>query len=216
MQRARSDNAKDQRRQILLMAALDEFFDKGFNAARMEDIAARATLSKGTLYLYFDSKQALFKALIEDVAIPVVSDTLAQAANYHSAPQALQNILRSVARAIHTTPLPKLVKVIIADGRMFPELVVFYRAQVVDKMLGKLEALLAMGVANGEWHCDDTVNTARLIVAPILFSVIWNMVFAVNNANGRSSDALNIDSLFDLHFLHINRILSLKPELNHE
>ena len=62
MKRARSDEAKDERRAQLLDAALDEFFEKGFSAARMDDIARRAKLSKGTLYLYFDSKKAMFQA----------------------------------------------------------------------------------------------------------------------------------------------------------
>ena len=70
MRRARSEDAKDERRQLLLSAALDEFFERGFSAARIEDIAQRASLSKGTVYLYFDSKEALFLALIEDLATP--------------------------------------------------------------------------------------------------------------------------------------------------
>ena len=70
MLRARSDEAKDERRQALLGAALDEFFEKGFTATRMDDIARRAKLSKGTLYLYFDSKEAMFRSLIESFALP--------------------------------------------------------------------------------------------------------------------------------------------------
>jgi AcrR family transcriptional regulator len=73
MKRARSDDAKDERRQALLLVALDEFFQKGFTAARMDDIARRAGLSKGTLYLYFESKEALFTALIETLAMPNLS-----------------------------------------------------------------------------------------------------------------------------------------------
>ena len=70
MQRARSQTDKDARRQLLLQAALDEFFERGFAAARMEDIARRVDLSKGTVYLYFKSKDDLFRALIEEHALP--------------------------------------------------------------------------------------------------------------------------------------------------
>ena len=76
MQRARSEAAKDTRRQALLTAALDEFFERGFAAARMDDIARRAGFSKGTLYLYFDSKEALFASLIETFALILFALTL--------------------------------------------------------------------------------------------------------------------------------------------
>ena len=72
MKRARTKKAKDERRLALLRAGLDEFFERGFTAARMDDISKRAGLSKGALYLYFSSKEELFKSLVEEYAVPNV------------------------------------------------------------------------------------------------------------------------------------------------
>jgi AcrR family transcriptional regulator len=96
MQRAVTEHAKDRRRSSLLKAALDEFFHQGFKRARMEDIARGAGLSRGTLYLYFTSKQALFMALFEEVAIVTVSTVSKQAMGAASAPQALQQLMQSI------------------------------------------------------------------------------------------------------------------------
>ncbi|NCP65361.1 MAG: TetR/AcrR family transcriptional regulator [Paraglaciecola sp.] len=213
-QRARTDLAKDQRRMSLLMAALDEFFEKGFSAARMQDIAKRVHLSKGTLYLYFDSKQALFKALIEEVALPTLTTTLQQSIGDQPAPAALKALMQNVTRVIRHSPLPRIVKVIIADGKAFPDLVSFYRTQVLDRVFTLIDSLLQKGVQQGHWYCLDTALSARLVVAPILFSVIWRMVFEADEYGLPDQQAkLDLDALLQLHTNNLLLILATKPEL---
>ena len=212
-QRARTEKDKDQRRSTLLLAALNEFFEKGFNAARMEDIAKHAGLSKGTLYLYFANKDALFKALIEEVAIPTIGNTSQQVLAASSGKQALQLLMQNIAHVIRTTPLPKLVKVIIADGKAFPELVQFYREQVLNRVFALLETLITRSVESKEWHCNDIPMTARLIVAPIIFSVVWRMVFEHSD---EQHNKLDIDTLFKLHTHYLVQVLSTNLEINHD
>jgi AcrR family transcriptional regulator len=209
MQRARTDQDKDQRRTTLLHAALNEFFNKGFTAARMEDIAKHAGLSKGTLYLYFSNKEALFKALIEEVAIPTIGNTSQRVLASKNGNQALQFLMQSIAQVIRETPLPKLVKVIIADGKAFPELVQFYREQVLNRVFTLLETLISRSVKSKEWQCTDIPMTARLIVAPIIFSVVWRMVF--EHADNQQSK-LDIDALFKLHTRYLLQVLSTNSE----
>jgi AcrR family transcriptional regulator len=96
----------------------------------MEDIARMTGLSKGTLYLYFASKQYLFKALIEEIAIPALSST-SKWAIAASAPQALEQLMGSMPKLVRTLSLPTLLKVLISDARVFPDLAVFYKEQVI-------------------------------------------------------------------------------------
>ncbi|MDP5041358.1 MAG: TetR/AcrR family transcriptional regulator [Paraglaciecola sp.] len=209
MQRARTEQAKDQRRNTLLHAALNEFFDKGFTAARMEDIAKLAHVSKGTLYLYFANKQDLFRALIEEIAVPTINLTSQEVLATKTGEQALQFLLQSIAHIIRNTPLPKLVKVIIADGKAFPELVTYYREQVLNRMFSLLETIITKAVEAKEWQCSDIPMTARLIIAPVIFSVVWRMVFESSN---EQQNMLDLDALIALHTKHLLVILKVNWE----
>jgi AcrR family transcriptional regulator len=199
--RARTEQAKDKRKLVLLHAALDEFFERGFNAARMEDIAKRASLSKGTLYLYFNSKQALFQALIEEIALPTLGRTSQLAEEASSATEALTRLMTYIPQIIRNSPMPKLMKVLLADSRAFPELVLLYKQQVIEKALTMIEGILQRGSSAGEWQVDDVHLTARLVVAPMIFSVIWRVTFEnIALAEGQDNRSeLDLEGLFALH-----------------
>lgn len=221
MQRARSEQDKEQRRNSLLNAALNEFFNKGFNAARMEDIAKQANVSKGTLYLYFDNKQSLFKSLIEEVAIPTINITSQNVLAKPSGEQALQFLMKSIATVIRETPLPKLVKVIIADGSAFPELVQLYREQVLNRIFSLLETLITRSVDAKEWQCQNISMTARLIVAPVIFSVVWRMVFEAPNTQtieqrNQETNKLDLEALFQQHTDYLLQVLQVEKDTDNE
>ncbi len=206
MLRARTDQAKDQRRQVFLHAALDEFFERGFTAARMDDIARRAGLSKGALYLYFDSKEALFTALVTTIAIPNVERIEGFAASAVSASAGIHALLSHIPHIIRETQLPRFMKVLIADSGVFPEVVSNYRRQVIDRALKAITSLLEYGHSNGEFKVDNPALTTRLLVAPMIFSSIWSVVFETD------PDAhIDFDALFALHERMLLRALS--PEL---
>ncbi len=204
MQRARSDKAKHERRKLYLAVALDVFFERGFAAARMEDIAKRAGVSKAAIYLYFDSKEALFNALVDAVAVPNVR-RLEEMAAMQSATQALRAFLAFAPGVIRDTPLPKIVKVLIADAGVFPGVVIRYRQQVIDRILTAIASILERGRMSGEMKVNDVHLTARLVVAPVIFSAIWRMVFETDAAT-----RLDLNALFAEHENMLFRALSVK------
>lgn len=204
MRRARTSQAKDQRRQAMLNAALDEFFERGFTAARMDDIARRAGLSKGTLYLYFESKEALFGALIDSIALPNVTRMEEFLAAAPSARAALHALMGFLPQLIRDTPVPRIAKVLIADAGAFPEVVQRYRHQVIDRILAAVTALLERGRDSGELVVDDPRLTARLVVAPVAFSAIWRVVFETDPAA-----RVDLDALFATHERMLLRALGM-------
>ena len=194
MKRARTQEAKDARVQLLLDAALDEFVERGFSAARMDDIAARANLSKGTLYIYFDSKEALFNGLIDAVALPKLDQIRQLAASSSSFDAVLTGFSTFAQAAIQESKLPRLLKVLIGESNNFPDTVRRYRRDVVDRVLAVFANLLRDAAARGEINVADPELTARLVVSPVIFSAIWQIVFA------QSDEAeVDLDALFNLH-----------------
>ncbi|WP_416307591.1 TetR/AcrR family transcriptional regulator [Neptunicella sp. SCSIO 80796] len=183
MQRARTAIAKDKRREVLLESALDEFFDKGFKAARMDDIAARADLTKGTLYLYFASKEALFNALVDNIAIPNVEVIEKITAVQQTSCQAIEQFCHMAPSLLTHSKLPKMMKILISDAGVFPELVERYRQQVIDRVLDAMTKVLEKGAKSGELRVDNPSLTARLVVAPVVLSAIWQVVFARTTDN---------------------------------
>jgi AcrR family transcriptional regulator len=192
--RATTDKAKDERRQAILAAALDEFFERGFKAARMDDIARRAGLSKGALYLYFDTKEALFSALVDAYAVPSVQRIEAIVAGAPSAAAAIHALTAFAPAIIDETPLPRVLKVLIADAGNFPELAAQYRRAVIDRGLAALAGLIEHGGKGGAFEAVDAQLAARLIVAPVLLAAIWKVVFE------RDGEApIDLQALFRLH-----------------
>jgi len=205
MQRARSDDAKDERRQVLLAAALEVFVEKGFAAARMDDIARAASLSKGTLYLYFTSKEDLFAAVLRDVALPnveIVEDMMGTAP---SVSEALDGLARFAPYMIRETRLPQIMKLLISEAGVFPEIVQAYRRDVLDRLLAGMAALLARARDAGQIDVGDPKLAARLVVAPIAFSGIWHIVFEQNGA-----EPVDIPALLAMHVDHLKRALNLR------
>ncbi|MEZ5985350.1 MAG: TetR/AcrR family transcriptional regulator [Hyphomonas sp.] len=194
MLRARSNEAKDERRQALLGAALDEFFEKGFAATRMDDIARRAGLSKGTLYLYFGSKEALFQGLIETLATPNLKIVETITSQSTSLKDALTRIRQFAPFLVQQTDLPRLMKVLIGDSHLFPDVVRAYREDLIDRVLSMITTLLQRAHDTGEAIIDTPALTARLLMAPMIFSAMWQAVF-----NQKSEADIDLDELFRIH-----------------
>lgn len=201
--RAITDEAKATRRDALLDAALDEFFERGFAGTRMDDIARRAGVSKGTVYLYFESKEELFQALIASVTSPRIEEIEAIAANAASVFTALQQIAIFAPIMIRESNLPRLLKVIVGDSHLFPEIVTRHRKNVVERILAAISGMLEAGAARGEIATEDPSLTARLVIAPIVMSGMWQAVF------GRDADAhVDLEAMFQIHLHMVTRALS--------
>ena len=180
---ARWRRRKDARPQEILEAALAVFAEKGFAAARMEEIATRARVSKGTIYLYFESKEAMFKALVHEMAASRLAG-FADLAREHQGPIAplLGGILRNLGAFIATSDLVVLPKIVIGEAGNFPDLARIYRKEVVERGLSLFAGILQAGMDRGEFRKVPVQHAVRLCIAPLLLAAIWRTTFAREDA----------------------------------
>lgn len=171
---------KEARPSELTAAALDLFVEKGFAATRLDDIAARAGVSKGTLYLYFDSKEALFKAVVEEGIVPALAAAEQRLAAYEGSSGALlRGLLLGWWEQIGGTHLGGIPKLIISESRNFPEIAQFYHDRVISRGRSLLRAALQRGVASGEFRPLDVDSCIDVIIAPLLMLVVWRYSLCV-------------------------------------
>jgi AcrR family transcriptional regulator len=177
--KARWRRRKDARPQEILEAALSVFAEKGFAAARMDDIAERARVSKGTIYLYFESKEAVFRALIQATLVRRVADMVALVRD-HKGPVAplLRELLLRLGHFLSTSDLVMLPKMVIAEAGNFPDLARIYREEVVERGLALFGGLLQTGMDRGEFRKVPVHHAVRLCMAPLLLAAIWRTTFA--------------------------------------
>ena len=169
----------DARPDEILDAALDLFVEKGFDAARMEDVAKRAGLSKAGVYLYFDSKEALLRALIVREVAPVAQRAEAMATAGAADPeQALRMIAGFVVSRLSEARVFSVPRLVISISNRFPEIAQFYRAEVIDRARTAVAAIVRAGIAKGDFRDIDPDIAVRLIVGPFMFEALWRHVFA--------------------------------------
>ncbi len=193
MRRATTEQSKEQRRKDIVQAALDEFFERGFAAARMTDIAKRAGVTKGTLYLYYPSKDALFGAVIDTVAAPRLAQMEELAQNVTRAQDVISALMQLGPTLVRQTALPRIIKILVSDGNAFPPLALSYREQIVDRVLALVSGVIERGQQNGEFRMTDPKLTARLVVAPVVMSAVWSVLFE------RHDKPVDLEALFELH-----------------
>lgn len=165
---------KEARPAELLAAALALFVDKGYAATRLEDVAARAGVSKGTLYLYYANKEALFTAVIQEGIVPVLAAGESIAAQHQgSCSDLLEVLLDNWWIRIGETAYAGIPKLIIAEARNFPEVARFYYDNVISRGRALLGAALRRGMESGEFRRLDLDTAIDVIIAPILMLLIW-------------------------------------------
>jgi AcrR family transcriptional regulator len=163
----------------ILDAALKIFAEKGFAATRMEDIAACAGVTKGTIYLYFPGKEEVFKTLVRETVGPALTGFEQNLHNFPgSARGMLATMIASIADFLQDEERAALPKIIIAESGNFPELARFWRSEVIDRGLGMLRYVLERGIKAGEFRAVPIEHTVRLCVSPIILGVIWRTTFA--------------------------------------
>jgi AcrR family transcriptional regulator len=181
----------------ILEAALAEFVERGFDAARMEDIAKRAGISKAAIYLYFPSKMAVLEALIEAKVAPLARQAQTLAAAGKPAPLTALRALASVAAARLAEPgtfaVPRLV--IGLSGR-FPKLAEYYRLNVVEKARAALESLLEAAMDDGSIRRVDKDAAVRAFVGPLAFEALWTHV--LYGASGLADPQKIVADQFDI------------------
>ncbi len=165
------------RRQAILAAALEEFSGHGFEAARLEDVARRAGVAKGTIYLYFADKEALFQELIRWQLTPVVGafEHVAQA----DIPMRViaGQMIEMFVREIYGTRRKDVIRLIISEGPRFPKLAEFYYREVLSRIIQAFRAVLRRAVDRGELKSEAFVKFPQLLVSPGLVAILWNGLF---------------------------------------
>jgi AcrR family transcriptional regulator len=165
---------KQARPEEITRAALELFVERGFAATRLEDVAARAGVSKGTLYLYFANKEELFKAVVREGLVSPLAQ-MRQLAERHtgSAIELLRTLIEGWWARIGSTPLSGIPKLVIAEARNFPEIGRFYLEEVVEPGQRTIARIVERGIERGEFRRVDPREAALLVAAPMLMIALW-------------------------------------------
>ena len=138
----------------------------------------RAGVTKGTIYLYFESKDAVFRGLVQESIGDTIAGVTAAAASFEgSAADLLRMVLRGIGAFVRTDDRVVLPKVMIAEAGNFPALAEFYRREVIDRGLGLLTSVIARGTARGEFRAVNPEHAARLCIGPLLIAIFWRTTF---------------------------------------
>lgn len=174
----------------ILEAALRVFTKNGLAGARMEDIAAEAGISKGTLYLYFDGKEELFREAIRDKLAEILKG-LASAAPPGEPRQRLSDFMKAYWAHLRRPQFANMYRLIMAELQKFPDLVRFYADEVSGTVIGFLADIIREGVEAGRFASSDPFVTSRMIVGLLVQHAVWaNRRELFSHLGDRSDDAL--------------------------
>ena len=166
-----------ERRDAILAAAFEEFAERGFAATRLDDVARRADVAKGTIYLHFADKEALFEELIRIELSPVVA-ALENVSHADIPFRVITNQLIEVfAREIFETRRKDVIRLIITEGPRFPKLAEFYYREVISRVMETIRGMLRRAYERGELKSDVLVRFPQLLPAPGIVAVIWSGLF---------------------------------------
>lgn len=168
---------KAARREAILAAALDEFADRGFEGARLDDVARRAGIAKGTIYLYFRDKEALFQELVRSALSPFVATI--EAARSIDLPLRVvcDRLASSFAREVLGTRRKDIIRLVLSEGPRFPKVAEFYYREVPARAFAAVRALVRKGIERGEIADDTLEKFPQLIIAPALVAIVWEGLF---------------------------------------
>lgn len=168
-----------ERRAAIVAAGLDEFTAKGFAATRLDDVAKRAGVAKGTIYLHFKDKEALFQELVHTALGPLIArisnPPIGPGAG--SARAAMEALADMFAREVIGTKRGDILRLIISEGTRFPSLADFYYREVVAHGVAGMRKLIEYGIARGEIRNPGLAEFPHLLVAPLVVAVIWQGLF---------------------------------------
>ena len=167
------------RQAAILEAAFELFSQNGFSATRLDDVARRAGVAKGTLYLYFSSKEEMFKKVVEQM-LTLNLQPLEEQLGKHTGPvlPLLEQVFRFVGENMALGRVGHLPRIIIAEAANFPDLATFYVENVIARVQGFFAKLIQMGIDRGEFKPVEPVATARILMAPFLMLALVHNIDA--------------------------------------
>jgi len=165
---------KEARPAEILDAALQEFIAHGFTAARLDDIAHRAGCTKGTIFLYFENKEELFKAIVREHLLPVIQGSEVKADQHAgSASELLRDLVRARWNLMVHSPLSGLPKLVISEAGQFPDLVRFFYDEIIARSHAVFSRVLRDGIERGEFRDVDPAYVTRALMAPLIVAALW-------------------------------------------
>jgi AcrR family transcriptional regulator len=168
-----------ERRGAIVEAAMDEFIARGFAATRLDDVAKRAGVAKGTIYLHFKDKESMFEELIRTAIVPLVMSLGATPPRPGATVRDMvEGFAKTFIEQVTTTRRGDIVRLIMAEGPRFPAIADFYYREVVSKGLAGMRALIELGIARGEIRNKDLARFPQILVAPAMVAVIWQGLFS--------------------------------------
>ncbi len=169
---------KEARPQEILGAALAEFAANGYAATRLDDVARRAGISKGTIYLYFDSKEELFREVVRRSVVPQLENLRAAVDGFSgSVEDFIRTRLKEFELRLIESEVRFIFRLLVAEGHKFPDLTQFYFDEVIGRGMAVLRRLVARGVAQGEFRPTALDEVPQLLVAPALLGLLWKSLF---------------------------------------
>ncbi len=188
----RYQRRKEDRPKEIAEAAFEVFAEKGYAAARVDEVAKRAGVSKGLTYLYFKTKEELFKAVIRGVVVRRIDSLIDEVDSTELTAEAfLRGPMVAFMQRIPGSRISIVLRLLIAEGHRHPDLLEYYYENVVGRGLAMLRRFLERGIETGEFRRTAVNDMPQLIVAPMLLSAIWKMVFVKRS--------LDTDRLIEAH-----------------
>jgi AcrR family transcriptional regulator len=166
-----------ERRAAIVDAALNEFIARGFTATRLDDVAKRAGVAKGTIYLHFKDKESMFEELVRTAIVPLVNRIAAPPSLAGTVREAIEGFADTFIREVASTRRGDIIRLILAEGPRFPTVADFYYREVISRGLAGMRALLELAIARGEIRQTQLARYPQIVVAPAIVAVIWKSLF---------------------------------------
>jgi AcrR family transcriptional regulator len=182
------------RERQILAAAFEEFAANGYAGARLDNVAFRAKIAKGTIYLYFPSKSRLFQAVVRGLIRPVPDNFESLVAGSPApASQLLADLIaRQYSELVGNRKAREIVRLLVAESGKFPQLSELYRREVIAPGMRAIRLLVEKGIASGEFHATKASEFPQMVAAPAVLAAVWTLIFG-----GRAS--LNLDAYRAAH-----------------
>ncbi|HTO63973.1 MAG TPA: TetR/AcrR family transcriptional regulator [Bradyrhizobium sp.] len=167
-----------ERRAAIVDAALSEFIARGFTATRLDDVAKRAGVAKGTIYLHFKDKESMFEELVRTALVPLVNRIAAPQIPIGTVRAVIEAFAATFIREVANTRRGDIIRLIVAEGPRFPAIADFYYREVISRGLAGMRALIELAIARGEIRQKELARYPQIVVAPAIVAVIWQSLFA--------------------------------------
>jgi AcrR family transcriptional regulator len=182
-----------ERKQMLLEAGLAVFATQGFEAAKLDDVAAKAGVAKGTIYLHFRDKEDLFEQIVRSAVAPVLGRLQAMSAMPDVPTTVLLGKIFEMFRTeILETDRKFIIRLVLTEGARFPKIAAFYHREVIAKGMALVRLVVQRGAARGEAVSPDLERFPHLVFAPMLVAVMWEGLFS-------KLEPLDVEGMFAAH-----------------